>query len=349
MDLSPDERKQIYEEEKSRLESETATDASGDTSLNIEPKVAALLCYLGLWITGIIFLVLEPKNRYVRFHAVQSIIVFGFFMVAGALLGQIPYAGIFFGIIFSIITLVFWIVMMVKAYEGEAYRVPVAGNMAAQIVGETGINVSGQPESTVDHETPAAESPETESPLAAKPVAVQSPPSPPSVTTARDDRHTGRPGRITASAFVIAWSIVFLIFFNYFNQYIALYRLDTGNGTTHWMAYPIITGEFQLWLPTITAVLFISIVGHIILIAFDNYILRESVSIVINIFSIVAVATLLSLFPFDFSHYPHTLAADIGPILTTLALVGIIIGIGIATLVGFIKLLVNIATRNYPY
>ena len=85
MDLSPEQRKRIYEEEKARIEAEEKAKqeerASADvSSTNLEPNVAGLLCYLGTWITGIIFILIEQKNRFVRFHAIQSIAIFGMLM-----------------------------------------------------------------------------------------------------------------------------------------------------------------------------------------------------------------------------------------------------------------------------
>ncbi|MDP3142898.1 MAG: hypothetical protein Q8N14_02985, partial [Candidatus Omnitrophota bacterium] len=55
----------------------------GKTSTGIEPKVAGLLSYLLGFITGVIFLLIEKENKFVRFHALQSIIVFGFLFVLG--------------------------------------------------------------------------------------------------------------------------------------------------------------------------------------------------------------------------------------------------------------------------
>ena len=49
----------------------------GTTSTGIQPNVAALLSYLLGWVTGLIFFLIEKDNKFVRFHAMQSIIVFG--------------------------------------------------------------------------------------------------------------------------------------------------------------------------------------------------------------------------------------------------------------------------------
>ena len=48
------------------------------TSTGLEDNIAGLLCYVAGWVSGLIFLLIETENKFVRFHAVQSIIVFGF-------------------------------------------------------------------------------------------------------------------------------------------------------------------------------------------------------------------------------------------------------------------------------
>lgn len=108
--------------------------AEGGSTTGLEPNVAGLLCYLGIWISGIVFLVIEQKNKFVRFHALQSIITFGALTVAGALLGWIPYAGIAFGTIIGILTFILWIILMAKAYQGELYNVPLAGQVAEELL-----------------------------------------------------------------------------------------------------------------------------------------------------------------------------------------------------------------------
>ncbi|MFC2009967.1 DUF4870 domain-containing protein [Chloroflexota bacterium] len=105
------------------------------TSMDLEENVAGLLCYAGLWISGIIFILLELENKFVRFHAVQSIIVFGIYSVAMGVLGWIPFIGRFFIGIFSVVAFILWIVCMVKAYYGVRYKLPWAGDIAERWVG----------------------------------------------------------------------------------------------------------------------------------------------------------------------------------------------------------------------
>src|SRR4030042_294014 len=143
MELSPEERRKIYEEEKARVEAREQLERerqgiSGGSTVNLQPNVAGLLCYLGAWITGIIFIVLEQKNKWIRFHAAQSIVTFGSLWIAGMVFGWIPIIGPVFSTILGITGFVLWIVLMVKAYHGERYRVPWAADLAEMMVGSVG-------------------------------------------------------------------------------------------------------------------------------------------------------------------------------------------------------------------
>jgi len=107
------------------------------TATGMDEKVAGLLCYVLGWVSGIVFLILEPKNKFVRYHAIQSIIVFGAISIASVILSWIPYVGIFFGWILSVLALILWIVLMLKAYQGKKYKLPVSGNMAEKWTAES--------------------------------------------------------------------------------------------------------------------------------------------------------------------------------------------------------------------
>ncbi|MFC1704546.1 DUF4870 domain-containing protein [Candidatus Omnitrophota bacterium] len=102
----------------------------GTTELGLQPNAAALLSYLLWFITGIIFIVLERKNKFVRFHALQSIIVFGFLFGLGIILPFIPLMGWFLIPIVWITSLILWVILMVKAYQGELFKLPVVGDIA---------------------------------------------------------------------------------------------------------------------------------------------------------------------------------------------------------------------------
>jgi len=346
MELTPEERRKIYEEEKARIEVEEKTEkerreTEDSTSTGLKPTTAALLCYLGVWVSGIIFFLIETKNKFVRFHAAQSIVAFGTIMVAQIILGRIPVVGGVFSSIIGVIGFIVWILMMVKASNGERYKLPWAGEIAEKM---QGIPI-GKKESETRGKS-EYQKPET-------PV---EPASPPIVDVAkrigdkaREHFIKTRGERIAVSASAIAWSIVLLVFFNFFNQYIAYYQHETMGGVAHLIRYPLLTEDFNAVLPVLNTTLALSIAGHIVLLILDKYLLREVILIVLNLFGIATVVTFLSVFPLDFSVIPN---ADIAVILTMVViavLIAIAIGIGIRTLVRFIKLIVNIAKKGANY
>jgi uncharacterized membrane protein len=341
MELSPEERRKIYEEEKARLEAEQekkATPSGSDTGL--DSNVAGLLCYLGIWVTGIIFLVIERKDAYVRFHALQSIIVFGTLSVISIILSQIPFIGGFLGAVLGIAMFILWIVLMIKAYQGEHYIMPVAGDIAVKsfppgkpqrdtkekVKEETEVEAKG--ETTVAHGTAAA--PEQ---------------SEDAVHKKRSSRKVTRAGRIAASSAAIVWSMMLLVFFSFFSSYIAFYERHTSGATTYWTRTPILTDGYYEWLPLLVTTLLLTIAGHIILLSYDRYWLRQTVQIILNIISVVVVVSLLVIFPFNFGAAPGTTNMAITlSILTTIVLIAIAVGLGIATVVIFIKLIAYMAS-----
>src|SRR5262245_25201815 len=68
------------------------SDVRGTSSTGLDPRVAATLAYLAWWLTGLLFLVLERRNTYVRFHAVQSLVGLGAVSVAGVALALLSFA-----------------------------------------------------------------------------------------------------------------------------------------------------------------------------------------------------------------------------------------------------------------
>jgi len=330
--LTPEERQRIYEEEKARMEAEGKKPPADKPSTNLDPKTGAFLSYLGLWVTGIVFLLLEQKNRFIRFHATQSIIVFGFLFIAYLLLKEIPFVGWFFSIIIGVLAFVFWIVLMVKSYRGENFKLPVAGELAERLTGHAE-NVSPKASTTTTEKE--------------KPANIQSSNKEPIVPRERPDR--GHSGRIASSAFAIAWSIALLVFFVFFHDYIAFYRLEKIGNASIWIREPILAADFNSWLPIIVTILVFSIAGHALLLAVDKYIVRETTLLVLDIFGIAAIMALIAIFPFDFNVVADSdLAAwlELGLKLT----LGIIaFGIGIAVIVRLIKILVNIIKGTATY
>jgi hypothetical protein len=151
---------------------------------------------------------------------------------------------------------------------------------------------------------------------------------------------SSRTGRITGYSFAIAWSIAFIVFFNFFNRYIAYYEYDAV--TSSWNIYPFITSNFNAWLPVLNAALIASIVGNIILIFNDSFYFNHITNIVMHFFGIASIAALLVLFPFDFNVVPEaSLNAILFPILK-IVLILIIVGLSIGILVRFIKVIIRV-------
>ncbi len=113
------------------------------SSTGLDPKLAAFLSYLFGIIGGIVFIVIEKDNRYVKFHAWQSIAFSVAYFVAwiaysiiAAILGHIPVLGwlidLALGAVISIGGLVAWIILLIKAFSGEEYKLPFIGDFAEQ-------------------------------------------------------------------------------------------------------------------------------------------------------------------------------------------------------------------------
>jgi uncharacterized membrane protein len=106
-------------------------------------NVAGLLCYVLGWVTGLIFYFID-KRPFVRFHAAQSMVVFGGLMIVRIVLGMLFITGTGFhmgglGLLWlvSVLGFVLWILLMIKAYQGEKFRVPIAADLADQIFGKS--------------------------------------------------------------------------------------------------------------------------------------------------------------------------------------------------------------------
>lgn len=99
-----------------------------------EEKMKGALSYFLGPITGIFFILVEKKSSYIRFHAMQSTVVFGAIMLVNIVLGIVPILGWIIAIIISpllvLVSFVLWLVLMWKAYSGEKYKVPYFGNLA---------------------------------------------------------------------------------------------------------------------------------------------------------------------------------------------------------------------------
>jgi uncharacterized membrane protein len=124
----------------------------------MDPKIAAAISYI--WIVGVIFFILEKENKFVRFHALQSIL-FGVansvimfllaiiaivlsiaFGIGGAMVGG-PMESLI-SLVVGLIWLLFWLIGLlmfaglifaaVKAYQGQKFKLPIIGNIAENMI-----------------------------------------------------------------------------------------------------------------------------------------------------------------------------------------------------------------------
>ncbi len=111
------------------------------SSTGLDENVAGALCYLLGIVSGILFLMLEKDSDFVRFHAMQSVVVFaGLWIVSwfAGLSAFMPFIGVFTSVLvvslLRILTFVIWLLCMFKAYQGEWFKLPIAGDVAEELV-----------------------------------------------------------------------------------------------------------------------------------------------------------------------------------------------------------------------
>ena len=123
--------------------------AIGKSSTGLEENVAALLSYIFTWVSGLIFFVMEKESRLVRFHAMQAILLGAGATVIGIVLWIIAFViGIIvsqisgvLGMLVSLLTgllafvffigvIIAWVMCLIKAYQGQYFKLPIIGNFA---------------------------------------------------------------------------------------------------------------------------------------------------------------------------------------------------------------------------
>lgn len=115
------------------------------SSTGLDANVAALLCYVLTWVTGLVFFLIEKDSRYVRFHAMQAILlgvaVFVIGLVFNIFLGVVAtISGLLaslLGLLWLVVVIGFiilWVLCLVKAYQGQTFKLPIIGDMASNIV-----------------------------------------------------------------------------------------------------------------------------------------------------------------------------------------------------------------------
>jgi len=104
-----------------------------ESSAGMSADIAGLLCYLLMWITGIVFIVIEKKSTFVKFHAWQSIMTFGVLTVALLILGPIPFIGRILWTLIFVLMIILWIILLIQAGTGKMWKVPGVGDWAEKM------------------------------------------------------------------------------------------------------------------------------------------------------------------------------------------------------------------------
>ena len=114
------------------------------SSTGLTENVAGLLCYVLGWVSGLVFVLIEQESNFVRFHAIQSIYVFGIYTIASiiilAILGWIPILGLIIKVLLWVVGIGLAIFLMIKAYQGVKFMLPWAGNWAEKWVSRQSVN-----------------------------------------------------------------------------------------------------------------------------------------------------------------------------------------------------------------
>ena len=123
----------------------------GKSSTGLDENLASLLAYVFGWVSGLVFFLIEKDSRLVRFHGMQSILLnvilvivavvlgiglsillFILGQISGALSTIVGLVSSLFWLAFSVIILVVWVLCLIKAYQGQMYKLPIIGKYAEQ-------------------------------------------------------------------------------------------------------------------------------------------------------------------------------------------------------------------------
>ena len=103
------------------------------SSTGLDPNLAALLAYGAGFLSGIALLVIEKDSAFVRFHALQSTAAFLLIAAVCLVVNAVPVLGQLVTVfLLWPATVVLWLVLMFKAYQGERFKLPVVGEFAEQ-------------------------------------------------------------------------------------------------------------------------------------------------------------------------------------------------------------------------
>jgi uncharacterized membrane protein len=110
------------------------------SALGLDANITALIGYI-IWIVALIVIFIEKDNKFVRFHAFQSVIygvvIFALFIVLAVITTILAFISGTLASLFSLLYILLWlgalvgvILLAVKAYQGQMFKLPVIGDMA---------------------------------------------------------------------------------------------------------------------------------------------------------------------------------------------------------------------------
>jgi len=105
------------------------------TQIGLEENLAGVLAYFLGFVSGILILLIEKQNRFARFHAMQSTLLFGGYFVLGFVLGFVPVVDVLWALLsipLGLALFILWIYLMYQAYQGVEYHLPMVGDWTEQ-------------------------------------------------------------------------------------------------------------------------------------------------------------------------------------------------------------------------
>jgi len=100
------------------------------TMSGLDENIAGLLCYLFSIFAGIVFLIIEKENKFIRFHAMQAIFTFLVIVGLSLILNIIPIIGFIVSLLMAPFIFFLSIFLMYQAYQGKMYKLPYIGDLA---------------------------------------------------------------------------------------------------------------------------------------------------------------------------------------------------------------------------
>lgn len=125
--MSTEEKESVEQTESKTELLPASTEAEKKTSIGLTENVGGMLSYI--FIIGIVFLFIEKENRFIRFHALQSIFLTIAVFLASVVLGFIPIIGWVANLLLGPLAFALVIFMMVQAYQGKFYKLPFIGEL----------------------------------------------------------------------------------------------------------------------------------------------------------------------------------------------------------------------------